>query len=335
MDWLNEIPRYRLGHWPTPLEPLQRLSQELGGPAIWVKRDDCSGLLTGGNKTRKLEYLIADALSEGADTVVTFGAVQSNHARQTAAACAKTGLECHLILTRRVPWKSDNYETNGNILLNQLCDAHIHIMESEDAEAKTGELIDSLQSESKKVYLIPPGGSNATGALGYTVCVDELKKQIEEKKINKPIIFHASASAGTQSGLVFGIQTIGAEIPIIGVNVYHKNSQNLHQKIMEIVSELQTEHKGSGLVSIPEDIVNIDNSYLGEGYGLPSKKTLDAIRLAASLEGIAFDPVYSGKALEAVVDKTILGDLDDYSDVILIHTGGASVLPVYQKAIAG
>ena len=118
-----------------------------------------------------------------------FGAVQSNHARQTAAACAKTGLECHLILTRRVPWKSDNYETNGNILLNQLCDAHIHIMESEDAEAKTGELIDSLQSESKKVYLIPPGGSNATGALGYTVCVDELKKQIEEKKLTSQSSF--------------------------------------------------------------------------------------------------------------------------------------------------
>ena len=180
MDWLNEIPRHRLGHWPTPLEPLQRLSQELGGPTIWVKRDDCSGLLTGGNKTRKLEYLIADALSEGADAVVTFGAVQSNHARQTAAACAKTGLECHLILTRRVPWKSDNYETNGNILLSQLCDAHIHIMESKDSESKTKELIDKLRSDSKKVYLIPPGGSNAIGALGYTACVDELTKQIEE-----------------------------------------------------------------------------------------------------------------------------------------------------------
>ena len=335
MDWLNEIPRLRLGHWPTPLEPLQRLSQELGGPTIWVKRDDCSGLLTGGNKTRKLEYLIADALSEGADTVVTFGAVQSNHARQTAAACAKTGLECHLILTRRVPWKSDNYETNGNILLNQLCDAHIHIMESEDAESKTKELIDTLQSDAKKVYLIPPGGSNATGALGYTACVDELTKQIKEKQINNPIVFHASASAGTQSGLVFGVQTIGAEIPITGINVYHKNPQNLREKIQEILSDLQHTCKGSGITSIPETKIKIDSSYIGDGYGLPSKKTLEAIQLAASLEGIAFDPVYSGKALQAIIDKTILGDLDDYSDVILIHTGGAFVLPVYQEAITG
>ena len=333
MDWLNEIPRHRLGHWPTPLEPLQRLSHELGGPTIWVKRDDCSGLLTGGNKTRKLEYLIADALSNEADTVVTFGAVQSNHARQTAAACAKTGLECHLILTRRVPWKSDIYETNGNILLNQLCDAHIHIMETEDAESKTKELITTLQSENKKVYLIPPGGSCATGALGYIACVKELTKQIEEKEINNPIIFHASASAGTQSGLIFGAQTTGAEIPITGINVYHKTPKNLQEKIQEILSELRRNYKESGLTSIPEDAVSIDSSYIGDGYGLPSEKTLDAIRLAASLEGIAFDPVYSGKALQAVIDKTILGDLDDYSDVILIHTGGTFVLPVYEEAI--
>ncbi len=333
MRWFEQINKQTLGHWPTPLEPLNRLSEELGGPQIWLKRDDCSGLLTGGNKTRKLEYLIADALAEHADTIVTFGAIQSNHARQTAAACAKLGLECHLVLTRRVNWTSQNYETNGNLILNEICGAHIHIMNSEDAEKETKKLIEGLKSDNKSVYVIPPGGSNATGALGYVSCAKELTEQLESKHLTNPILVHASASAGTQSGLIFGFQCLGKDIETLGINVYHDDQENLIRRIQTVLSELCDTYHESNIARIPEALIRIDHGYLGQGYGIPSRKTIEAIQLAASLEGIAFDPVYSGKALEALIDKTILGDFDDYSDVILVHTGGAFALPVYQEAL--
>jgi len=333
MDWLNKVPRQTLGHWPTPLEPLHRLSKELGGPKIWLKRDDCSGLLTGGNKTRKLEYLLADAVSNSCDTVITFGAIQSNHARQTAAACAKLGIECHLILTRRVKWPSNNYESNGNMILNQLCGAHLHLMESEEAEAKTKALIESLAFENKSVYLIPPGGSNARGALGYANCARELSDQFDQNQIDRPILVHASASAGTQSGLIFGLQSLGAELQTIGVNVYHESPDDLRARIKVVLGELVSSHRDSGISEISDNLINIENAYLGKGYGVPSKKTIEAIKLTARLEGIAFDPVYSGKALEALMDKTILGDFDDFTDIILIHTGGIFALPVYEEAL--
>ncbi len=333
MDWFEQISKQLLGHWPTPLEPLHRLSEELGGPKIWLKRDDCSGLLTGGNKTRKLEYLMADALAQQADTVVTFGAIQSNHARQTAAACAKLGLECHLVLTRRVQWASQNYETNGNLILNKICGAHIHIMNNEQAEEETKNLIEILRSEGKSIYAIPPGGSNATGALGYVGCAKELTVQLKNEHIESPILIHASASAGTQSGLIFGLQSLSENIETLGINVYHGEKENLKTRIQMVLSELCESYQASNVSNLPEDLIQIDHGYLGKGYGIPSKKTIEAIQLAASLEGIAFDPVYSGKALQALIDKTILGDFDRYSDVILIHTGGAFALPVYQEAL--
>lgn len=333
MKWFEQIDKQILGHWPTPLEPLNRLSEELGGPQIWLKRDDCSGLLTGGNKTRKLEYLIADALTEGADTIVTFGAVQSNHARQTAAACAKLGLECHLVLTRRVQWTSQLYETNGNLILNEICGAHIHIMNNEDAEKETKTLIEALRSDNKSIYVIPPGGSNATGALGYVSCARELTEQLNKQHLTNPILIHASASAGTQSGLIFGFHCLGKDIETLGINVYHDDQENLKHRIQAVLSELCGSYPNSNIARIPEALIHIEHGYLGKGYGIPSQKTIEAIQLAASLEGVAFDPVYSGKALEALIDKTILGDFDNYSDVILIHTGGAFALPVYQEAL--
>ena len=333
MHWFEQISKQQLGHWPTPLEPLHRLSEELGGPKIWLKRDDCSGLLTGGNKTRKLEYLMADAVAQQADTVVTFGAIQSNHARQTAAACAKLGLECHLVLTRRVHWTSQNYETNGNLILNKICGAHMHIMNNEQAEEETKNLIETLGSEGKSIYVIPPGGSNATGALGYVGCAKELTEQLKHEPIESPILIHASASAGTQSGLIFGLQSLGENIETLGINVYHGEKENLKIRIRMVLSELCESYQESNISNLPEHLIQIDHGYLGQGYGIPSKKTIEAIQLAASLEGVAFDPVYSGKALEALIDKTILGDFDRHSDVILIHTGGAFALPVYQEAL--
>ncbi len=333
MNWFEKIDKQILGHWPTPLEPMNRLSEELGGPKIWIKRDDCSGLLTGGNKTRKLEYLISDALAKHADTVITFGAVQSNHARQTAAACAKLGLECHLVLTRRVQWKSQNYETNGNLILNEICGANIHIVNNEDAEEKTSKLIKTLKSANKSIYVIPPGGSNATGALGYVGCARELVEQLKSERITNPILIHASASAGTQSGLIFGLKSLRESIGTLGINVFHHDKEILKSRIQALLSDLCVSYPESNVSNIPKELIQLDHGYLGEGYGIPSKKTIEAIQLVASLEGVAFDPVYSGKALEALVDKVILGDLDHYSDVILIHTGGAFALPVYQEVL--
>lgn len=334
MRWLQQIPRTLLGHWPTPLEQMPRLSLELGGPRIWVKRDDCSGLLTGGNKTRKLEYLIAEALSERADSVITFGAVQSNHARQTAAACAKVGLECHLVLTRRVASHSIDYETNGNVLLNRLCGANTHLTDKNETEATTKKLLARLKNEGKKIYLIPPGGSNATGALGYVQCALELSQQFSDQKIRKPILIHASASAGTQSGLIFGFKSLGLSLKTIGVNVYHDQPDSLKEKIQDLLEQLNLKHRLSNNDLNAKGSINIDHSYLGEGYGIPSRNTIDAIKLTASLEGIAFDPVYSGKALEAVIDQINLGYFGSEQDVVIIHTGGAFSLPVYQDAFA-
>ena len=182
-DWLATVPRIELGHGPTPLEPMPRLSRELGGPMIWLKRDDCTGLATGGNKTRKLEYLMADALEQGADCIVTYGAVQSNHARQTAAACAKLGLPCHLLLSQRVDWPHESYQIQGNVLLDQLLGATVHTSSLEDAATARKELLEKLRGEGRRVYEIPAGGSSAVGALGYTRCLQELMIQCAEQGV--------------------------------------------------------------------------------------------------------------------------------------------------------
>ena len=193
-------PLQQLGHWPTPLEPLTTLSSELGGPRIWVKRDDCSGLAVGGNKTRKLEYLIGDAIAQGADTVVTFGAVQSNHARQTAAACAKAGLSCHQVLSRSVASDNADYESNGNVLLGKLLGAQQHIIDVAETRAFTQSPLAELTTSGRTAYVIPAGGSNALGALGYARCAEELQQQCIDLDIELSYIMHASSSAGTQAG---------------------------------------------------------------------------------------------------------------------------------------
>ncbi len=328
-DVLAGIPRIDLGYTPTPLEPLDRLSEMLGGPRIWIKRDDCTGLATGGNKTRKLEYLMADALAQRADTVITFGAVQSNHARQTAAACAKLGLECHLILTRRVAWKHPEYETNGNVLFDRLLGAHVHVVESADAEPFTSALIDDLSQQGNQCYVVPTGGSNAIGALGYVRCAKEIVDQARYFGFQPDRIVHATSSGGTQTGLIAGVLAVGSDCAVIGVNVYDADHSRIERRMARLLDEVLTRVK---LNANATENVRIVHDFLGEDYGIPTRQTLDAIGALAATEGVLVDPVYSGKALAGLVEMHRRGDLTACSNVVFVHTGGVASLPVYASA---
>ena len=217
---LARFPRVNLAHLPTPLEYLPRLSLELGGPNIYIKRDDCTGLASGGNKTRKLEFLMAEARDRGADTVVTEGAVQSNHARQTAAAAARLNLRCELLLENRLTEVSDEYKASGNVLLDRLFDACIHYYPAgEDMPAAMEEHALQLRDQGRVPYLIPGGGSNPVGALGYVNCALELLHQANEQQVKIDHIVHASGSCGTQAGLITGLRAMHTDIPVLGIGV--------------------------------------------------------------------------------------------------------------------
>ena len=326
-SWLADQPRVELAHQPTPLEPLDRLSEELGGPRIWLNRDDCTGLATGGNKTRKLEFLLAAALQEGATDIVTFGAVQSNHVRQTAAACAKLGLQCHAFLSRRVPWDHPSYERGGNVLMDQMLGATLHIHDTEDTANAARAGLDALRAANKQVYVIPAGGSNAVGALGYAVCAVELIAQCAELQIQPDYVVHASASAGTQAGLVYGLARDDSPMASYGVNVFHPQGTTLEQRVRTIVDDMHTAY---GPTSAPR--FHFNHRYLGDGYGLPHPVAIDAMKLTARLEGQVFDPVYSGKALGALVDLISVGELGNADDIVFIHTGGQAALAAYDTA---
>lgn len=337
---LSSQPRTALAHLPTPLEPLDRLSETLGGPRIWMKRDDCTGLGTGGNKTRKLEFLLGAALAEGADTVITFGAVQSNHARQTAAACAALGLPCHLILARKVPWQDPGYERLGNVLLDRLFGAHVELVEAAEVRDTHRRLLTSLQASGRRPYVIPTGGSSGVGALGYALCADELADQCAERDLVLTDLVHATSSAGTQAGLLAGFALLGrlqpGSLPVVrvhGVNVSEPETQAA--ALVETIAGLADDVLAlvGSRTPVSRAAIGVDSRFLGAGYGLPTPETLAAIRLVASLEGILLDPVYSGKAMSGLIGRIRSGELDGASNVVFLHTGGTASLPVYGEAL--
>jgi len=335
-DWLQSKPSVQLGHWPTPLEPLKRLSNELQGATLWLKRDDCSGLATGGNKTRKLEFLIGDALVQGADTVVTFGAIQSNHARQTAAACAKVGLTCHLVLSRRVEHHNPEYEHGGNVLLDRMLGAQLHLIDPADTHDYYRSLRATLEAQGRRVYAIPSGGSNALGALGYSRCAAEIAEQCSALGISPKAVIHASASAGTQAGLIYGFAKLGIDMPVIGINVFHPDPDTLRKAIANLLDDMRNADLDTSTSVPPRDLsdhIDINHAYFGGAYGRANEETLAAIALTAELEGVLFDPVYSGKALCAAIDQITIGNYRSGEDVLLVHTGGQSALSVYAKQL--
>lgn len=335
-DWITSAPRLPLAFLPTPLTPLDRLSETLGGPRLWLKRDDCTGLATGGNKTRKLEFLLGHARAEGADAVVTFGAVQSNHARQTAAACAVAGMPCHLLLVRKVPWQDPAYETAGNVLLDHLLGAAVELVEPAGFEAARYRLLGSLEARGLFPYVIPVGGSNAIGAMGYAACALELVEQAAAAGFVLSDIVHASSSAGTQAGLLAGFAGlgVGVETPprprVHGINVSEPDPRTLPEQIEHIAAAL-LEQRGLAARVAPDD-VRVDDRYVGPGYGVPGAETAEAIALLARTEGVLMDPVYSGKAFAGLLDRVRRGELADARDVVFIHTGGTATLGVYAGA---
>ncbi len=329
---LARFPRVFLAHLPTPLERLDRLSKELGGPEIWIKRDDCTGLSTGGNKTRKLEFLMAEALAQGADTVITQGATQSNHARQTAAFAAKLGLACHILLEDRTGSNDANYNTNGNVLLDHLHGATTSRRAGgADMPAEMEHLADRLRAEGGKPYIIPGGGSNPTGALGYVNCAFELVGQANDRGLLIDHIVTATGSAGTQAGLITGLKALNAGIPLLGIGV--RAPKEKQEANVFALAQLTAEKLGCPAVVGRSDVVaNCD--YVGAGYGIPRADTLEAIRLFAQLEGILLDPVYSGKGAAGLIDLVRKGHFKKGQRVVFLHTGGAAGLFGYDAVFA-
>ena len=329
---LARFARVSLGHFPTPLERLDNLSKALGGPDIYIKRDDCTGLATGGNKTRKLEFLVAEALAKGADTLVTQGATQSNHVRQTAAAARRVGLECHALLERRVTNMGDGYEQAGNVLLDDLlCCRYEFRDEGLDMNAEAESLGERLREQGRTPYVIPGGGSNPVGALGYAACAAELVHQADERGLRVDRVLHATGSAGTQAGLVAGLHALNAPIEVIGISVRaarEKQIDNVH-KLSCATSELL------GVRDAPERaLVQVYDDYVGPGYGQPTDAMVAAIRLLAAEEGIFLDPVYSGKGMAGLIDLVRNGSLRKGETVVFIHTGGSAALFAYPHLFA-
>ena len=327
---LARYPRRFIAHLPTPLERLDRLTKELGGPEIWVKRDDCTGLSTGGNKTRKLEFLMAEAELQEADVVITQGATQSNHARQTAAFAAKLGIQCHLLLEDRTGSDNANYKNNGNVLLD-----HLHGATTEtrpgglDMNAEMEAVAERMRAEGRKVYTIPGGGSNATGALGYVNCAFELLGQANDRGLRIDRLVHATGSAGTQAGLITGLKATNANIPLLGIGVRApkaKQEENVYNLAVKTAEKLGC----PGVVSREDVVANTD--YVGEGYGIPTEGGMEAIRMFAELESILLDPVYSAKGAAGLIDLIRKGHFDKEERVVFLHTGGAAALFGYDAA---
>jgi len=328
---LSKFPRVALGHLPTPLEFLPRLSERLGGPAIWVKRDDCTGLATGGNKTRKLEFSMAAALEEGADTIVTVGAVQSNHVRQTAAAACKLGLNCEVLLEHRVKDPSEPYANSGNVLLDRIFGANLREYPAGiDFDAAMLEVADEVRNDGGKPYIIPGGASNVVGALGYVNCAIELLEQAHSAGLTIDHLVTATGSAGTQAGLIVGLRALQRDIPLLGIGVNAPQDVQ-EEKVYKLACETADFIGKAGIVAREDVIANCN--YIGEGYGMPTESMNEAVLLLARLEGLLFDPVYSGKGLAGMIDLIRNGGFGDASNIVFLHTGGAAALFAYSDLL--
>ena len=324
--------RVRLAHLPTPLEPMPALSRRLGGPKIFIKRDDCTGLALGGNKTRKLEFLIADALDKGADTIVTIGATQSNHVRQTAAAAARTGLACEAILQDAVPGRDPEYQETGNVQLDHLFGAAVHrFPASTDRAQLLAEVGQAVKQRGGMPYLIPAGGSNGIGGLGYANCADELAEQARSSGITIDALVLATGSGGTQGGLVAGMLRHSKPMPIVGIAI-SGNAATTRPKVEAVATETATLLGSRG--RIPEGAIEIVDGHIGAGYGQPTDEMIEAVTWVAQHEGILLDPVYSGKAMAGLFALAKSGRFSSTHSIVFLHTGGAPALFGYRPTFA-
>jgi L-cysteate sulfo-lyase len=318
---LGRFPRIRFAHLPTPLEHLPNLSRALNGPEIWIKRDDCTGMSSGGNKTRKLEFLLAEAGEQGADVVLTQGATQSNHARQTAACAAKMGIACHILLEDRTGKTDHDYTHSGNVLLDYLHGATVeHCAPHPDMNGELAKIAPRLKAAGSKPYLIPGGGSNPTGALGYVNAAIELVTQANDLKLRVDHVVHATGSAGTQAGLITGLAGIRSGIPLLGIGVRAPRDKQ-EENVFKLACATAELCNIPGAV-LREDVV-ANSDYVGSGYGFSTPGSLEAIKTLARLEGILLDPVYTGKGMAGFIDLIRKGVFKRGQNVVFIHTGGS------------
>ncbi|MDP8916543.1 MAG: D-cysteine desulfhydrase [Pseudomonadota bacterium] len=329
---LARFPRRRYTPAPTPLEPLPRLSEHLGGPEIWIKRDDLLGLAAGGNKTRKLEFLVADALAQGADTLITVGAVQSNHCRLTLAAAAKEGLRCRLLLEERVPGSYDPKGTGNNFLFELLGAEAIRVLPAgaDLAQALQAEA-DAVSAEGRRAYVIPGGGSNPRGALGYAACAEEILGQTFQLGLPLDAIVCTSGSAGTHAGLLVGLTGSDAQIPLSGISV--RRPQAEQEALVHGLAGRTSELLGASTAVAREDVV-VHDEWVGPGYAIPTDEMVDAVRLLARLEGVLLDPVYTGKTMAGLIGLIGRGAWEKGQRVLFLHTGGSPALYAYQGVLS-
>lgn len=314
----DRCPRVSIAHLPTPLEFLPRLTALLGGPPLWVKRDDQTGLATGGNKTRKLEFLVAEALAQGANTLITCGAAQSNHARQTAAAAARFGLSCALVLRGWPP-----SQTQGNLLLDELLGAEIVWAGDALLTERMEAVAESLRTRDHRPYIVPYGGSNPVGVCGYVAAMEELLAQAAQMGIRFDHIVLASSSGGTQAGLMVAARALGYRGRILGISV-DLPAEPLRRRMAELAAAT-ADHLGLLLSFAPEDFA-VEDGYLGGGYGVIGDLEREAIRLLARTEGLLLDPVYTGRAFGGLIDLIRRRMFSPQECVLFWHTGGVAGL---------
>ena len=330
---LSRFPRRRYTSFDTPIEFLPNLTRELGGPKIYMKRDDMLGLFPGGNKTRKLEFLVADALAKNADTLITCGAPQSNHCRITLAAAAKEGLKCRFVIEERVANSYDE-SANGNHFLFRLMGVEnmTVVPAGSDMPAAMQKVADDLARLGRRGYIIPGGGSNALGALGYVACVQEIMAQLFEQALRIDHIIVGSGSSGTHAGVVTGLYGNNVSIPVTGITV----SRDPEVQEPLVYREVTATAKLLGLRGeIPRELVKTDGGYWRPKYSLPNKRMVEAVQMLARLEGIPLDPTYTGKIMAGLIGMIRAGALSKEQNVLFIHTGGMPSLFAHTSTMLG
>lgn len=327
----EELPKRKYISFETPIEKMETLSNLLEGPQIYMKRDDQLSLAAGGNKTRKLEYLMADVKKNQADTVITCGAIQSNHCRLTLSASIKENLNCVLVLEERIP---NSYDPNasGNNFLFKLMDPEdiIIVPKGTNMPEKMKEVAEKLKEKGQKPYIIPGGGSNEIGTSGYISGAKEIVKQMKTEDLNFDYIAVASGSGGTHAGLLIGLLLENQDIPVIGFNIARSKEEqetlmkNLISKTLDFLEIKQ---------SIPDDKIICNDKYLGEGYSLATKEMIESVQLLAKKEGILLDPVYTGKAMAGLIDLIRKNHFKPTDNILFIHTGGSPALYDKQETV--
>jgi D-cysteine desulfhydrase family pyridoxal phosphate-dependent enzyme len=329
-DPFGAFPRFPLAHLPTPLTEMLRLRAALGAdcPRLFIRRDDCTGLAGGGNKTRKLEFLIGEAISQGCDTIVTTGALQSNHARQTAAAANAAGLRATLVLMDMVPYEGGAYRRSGNRLLDDILGAEVKIIPpGADAGAFFKQVMDGIEAEGRKAYFTPAGGSTVTGSLGYAAAYVEIADELAARNLGKARIVHASSSGGTQAGLV-AARALRPNGPAVhGINVYRLDTDQMRADIGKLAAA--TAEK-LGVAPPAPDAIILEDGFVGARYGVPTREMVEAVELVARVEGILLDPVYTGKGMAGFLSLVKSGGVPKDEALVFLHTGGMPGLFAYE-----